>query len=117
MAATPMTVVAPNHLAASAAVSTLELNSDVTNGNTVPNDGKTWLLVRNTNAATRNLTVNYRNQVDGQTIPPIAYTIPATPAQVLVPLGPVAFFGDSVSLTYTNGASADLKILPIAHGG
>jgi len=117
MVATPLTVVAPSHLAASAAISTLEQNSDVTNGNVVPNDGKTVLLVRNTNAATRNLTVNYGTTYDGQTIPPIVHTVPVTTASVLIALGPSGITGQNVNITYSNGAGGDLKIIPISAGG
>lgn len=82
---------------------------DVANGNAIPNDGATGLVVKNTGASSRVLTVTITEKVDGQTVPPKTVTI-AAGATVGVGPFPQETYGARVLVNVDN---AELTILPV----
>lgn len=85
-----------------------ETNGDATNNHTVANDGKTWLLVRNSNGAAlaRVLTVRLSGGRDGQSITPRTYSIPAAASRYIGPF-PVSDYGSTMQVDVDN---AELKL-------
>jgi len=83
--------------------------SDVANGNSIANDGRVMLLLHNTGAVTRNLTLALVGTIDG--FAPTARTIPVA-AGVYKLSGPFETVNYGVSLA-ANGDNAELKIIPI----
>lgn len=85
-----------------------ETNGDATNNHTVPNDGQTFLLVRNANASStaRVLTVRLSGARDGQSITPRTYSIPAGASRYIGPF-PVSDYGTSMQVDVDN---AELKL-------
>lgn len=114
MARTQIPVTVPGHTALTADPALT--NSDQTNGMYVNNDGYTVLRISNTNAATRNVTLNYGNTYDGQAIPAVVLTVPASPGVIWYKLGPVGLWGTPINLDFT-GANGDLKIQAISATG
>lgn len=84
---------------------------DVANGNTVANNGRVALLLKNTNASStaRVLTIAITEKVDGQSV--AARTV-SVPAGALVGVGPFdpSEYGGRLQLNVDN---AELLILPI----
>ncbi len=84
-------------------------------GNTVPgNDGRIFLHFKNTNAATRTVTINTPGQVVGLDIADLTATIPITSGDKMVGPFPPAVFNqadDSLSITYS--AVADRTVAAI----
>lgn len=80
---------------------------DVANGNSIANDGRVVLIVKNTNGAStaRTITFTTAKSVDGLTFPVRSETIPAGETQVFGPFPPtdygttLAFNVDNVELT------------------
>lgn len=80
---------------------------DAVNGNSIANDGRTVLLVKNTNGAAtaRTITFTTAKSVDGLTAPVRSETIPAGETQVFGPFPPtdygttLAFNVDNAELT------------------
>lgn len=66
-------------------VQAAEQNSDVANGNSVANSGRTVILARNSNAGStvRNVTIAFTKTVDGQAITSITVAIAAGATAVL----------------------------------
>lgn len=70
--------------------------SDAVNGNRIPNSGH--LTLEMTSSAGGTVTVAFPNKVDGQTVPPLTYTL--TGAQTRVAGGwPVSLYGTEVLVT------------------
>lgn len=72
--------------------------ADNVNGNSVANGGKTFIVINNTVASPATVTIAYGTTYDGQTIPAISLTIPASKVE-MIPLGVPAQFGQSVLVT------------------
>lgn len=72
------------------------------------NDGKTVLLVRNSNGAStaRTLTVRFSREVDGQAIDPKEYVIAAAASRYIGPFDPTNY-GKSMQIDVDN---AELKL-------
>jgi hypothetical protein len=84
-----------------------ETTADVVNGNTYANDDHAFVTVRNAHATVaKTLTVSFPNTVDGQSISPKVYSIPATLTHDVGPF-PVQYYGTSVLI---NGESTDIKL-------
>lgn len=81
--------------------------ADVTNGNSVANDGATWLEVDNADTATHPLTVHFGRSIDGQVVTPRTYTIPAS--AVAYKVGPFSA-GDYGQVMSVTADSVQLKI-------
>jgi hypothetical protein len=103
-AITPATVVRTGTGVAAPA----EATGDVANGNSVANDGKTVLLVRNSNSGStaRVLTVRVTATVDGQSATARTYSIAAAASRYIGPF-PTTQYGTSLLLDPDN---AELKI-------
>lgn len=82
---------------------------DVTNGNTIQNDGATVLVVKNTDTASHTLTINIVEKVDGQTVPAKTWTLAASAEKAVGPFDPAVYGGR----LQVNGDNAGLKILPV----
>lgn len=74
---------------------------DVTNGNSVANDGSVGLIVANTGAVTRNITFNVFRTVDGLAVTPRTEAIPAGVTQGFGPF-PVADYSASLAINVDN---------------
>lgn len=92
---------------------------DSVNDNTFQNDGTTLLRVRNTNAATRTLTVCFASQsVDGIALPSSpdtrgqTYVIPATTGDRLIGPFPVSIYGTTVTLKWTAATNVNHRRPP-----
>lgn len=78
---------------------------DAVNGNSITNDGRTVLIVKNTGASSRTITFQTNVKVDGLTAPIRSETIPAGETQVFGPFSPndygstLAFNVDNAELT------------------
>lgn len=86
-----------------------EATGDVAQGNTVPNDGNTFLLVRNSNGAStaRVLTIRLSGGADGQSIVPRTVSIPAAASRYIGPFD-TASYGTDLLLDPDH---AELKII------
>lgn len=84
---------------------------DVTNGNSVANDGRVILIVKNTNAASTARTITFATvrSVDGLTNPTRSETIPAGETQVFGPWPPTDY-GATLAINVDN---AELTIQTI----
>lgn len=96
MVATPLSV---NTIGRGGITPVTEAAGDNTNGNSVPNNGSTWLEVSNSAGSSGTVTVAYANQVDGQVVPARSYTIPATTGKKRIGPFPVALFGATLIVT------------------
>lgn len=70
-----------------------------------PNNGKTYLHVKNTNAATRTITVNSTTNCDQGFDHDVAVVIAATTGDVKIGPFPTARFGTTVTVSYTATAN------------
>lgn len=84
-----------------------ENNGDPVNNHSVVNDGKTYLLVRNSHATlARTVTVRFKETIDGQTVTNRTYSIPATETRRIGPW-PQQWYGQSLEVDVD---FADLKL-------
>lgn len=103
-ARTPVAVATLNR--STGIVPTAYASSDNTNGNSVPNDGQTWLELSNTDTVSRNVTVTPSRTVDGQAVTGVAHTLAAAALLKIGPF-PVADYGGVLQV---NTTAALLKI-------
>jgi hypothetical protein len=77
----------------------------------LPNDGKTFLLVRNANGAAtaRTLTVRLQGSIDGQAITPKTFSIPAAASRYIGPFDTTRY-GTSVQIDVDN---AELRLIAL----
>ncbi len=83
-----------------------EVNGDATNFHYIPNDGATWLEIRNAGASSRTLTPVINVKVDGQTVTNPSVTLAASATKKVGPF-PVAIYGTTFNF---NVDHADIKI-------
>lgn len=86
----------------------------VAGGHQFINDGATQLLIQNTNAATRTITISTPNTVDGNAIADLAFTIAATTGRLLTATFPRTIYNQSdgkVRVDYS--ATAGVKIAAV----
>lgn len=81
-------------------------SSDVVNGNTVPNDGRVWIELSNTDAASQTCTVFPARTVDGQSVAGVLHTLAAAAVKRFGPF-PVADYSGQLAITCS---SANLKV-------
>jgi hypothetical protein len=107
----PRTAVTVTDIIRAGVVKPAELTVDVANGNELPNDGRVYLEVRNSNASatTRTLTVNFAYTVDGQTITAKSYPVAAGVTRLIGPWD-TSNFGTTLQI---NGDNAELKFIPL----
>lgn len=82
---------------------------------TFTNDGRTFLHVKNTNGATRTVTIDSTKLCDQGFDHDQAVVIPATTGDVMIGPFPTARFGTTVTVTYsavTNLSVAAFKLSP-----
>lgn len=82
---------------------------DATNGNSVQNDGRVVLIVKNTGATSRDIVFATVRAVDGLAAPVRTEAIPASITQVFGPFPP----GDYGDLLGINASNAELTIQAI----
>lgn len=85
-----------------------ETAADVANGNSMPNDGRVILIVRNANGAStaRVLSLGFTGTVDGYVPAARTYSVAAGTSKVIGPFE-TSKYGTSLAL---NGDNAELKI-------
>lgn len=84
--------------------------SDVANGNSCTNNGKTWLEVTNTDTALHHITVQATRPVDGSLVAPVSHTIPLS-TTVPVKIGPFSTVDYGTILEF-NGDNAGILVSP-----
>lgn len=99
MAATPVTVTTITRTGIAPAAF---VNSDNVNGNSVANDGRTWIEVSNTDTGPHTVAVTVAREVDGQTVTPVSHSVVAG-AQLRLGPFPIEDYGNVVTVT-TNAA-------------
>lgn len=82
---------------------------DVANGNTIANDGKVAVLVKNTGSTSHTLTIAIAEKVDGQTVPAKTWTVAASAQLAIGPFDPSVYGGR----LQVNGDNAELTVLPV----
>ncbi|MGW5426870.1 hypothetical protein ACWET9_06535 [Streptomyces sp. NPDC004059] len=84
---------------------------DATNGNSIANDGRTILIVKNTNAASTSRTITFATvrSIDGLTAPTRQETLAAGETQVFGPFNPNDY-GSTLAINVDN---AELTIQAI----
>lgn len=76
----------------------LHVTGDVDQGHTMPNDGRTGLIVKNADAALEHVvTINLARTVDGQSVVPRTVSVPADTSVALGPFNP-GDYGADVSI-------------------
>lgn len=85
-----------------------ETSGDATNNHSVQNNGKMFLLVRNSNGASTSRTVTLRlnGSIDGQSVTPRTVTIAAAASRYIGPF-PTSTYGTSLLVDVDN---AELKL-------
>ncbi len=103
----PATLITPTAVTRSGVAPPAETTGDTVNMNYFPNDGSTYILVRNSNGAAtaRTMSVQFANGVDGQTITPKPYVIPAGASRYIGPFD-VTVYGSTLTFASDN---AELK--------
>lgn len=86
---------------------------DATNGNTIPNGGSTLLLLYNSGASARTVTVTVTTLVDGQTVTSLGpFNLAATTEYALM-LGSPGIYGNPTTVT-ANNAEVKARILQVS---
>lgn len=81
-------------------------SADVANGNYVPNDGRTWIELDNTDAAQQTCTVHPARTVDGQSVTGVDHIV-AAGAQLRLGPYPTSDYSGQLAINCT---SANLKV-------
>lgn len=108
MAATPLTSVVLTHTSATLLDASNWSAGNAVDGNTIVNDGSTFVGLNNSGASSRTVNVRVTRQVDGLSIAATArqYTLAAGEIRI-VKLGPVPDYSGSVLFTPSH---AEVKI-------
>ena len=86
---------------------------DATNGNTIPNGGSTLLLIYNSGATTRTVTISFNATVDGQAVTSLGpFDLAATTEYALM-LGAPAHYGNPTLVT-ANNAEVKVRVLQVS---
>lgn len=110
MAATPIPAVSGSNTRSVPADLTTGAVPDVTNGNSTPNNGRTFLLIQNTAATPDTVVVTRTEVVDGAALPTQSLTVAANKTMLFGPF-PTQLF--SASLQYKAGL-VTTKFIPLA---
>lgn len=103
----PRTAVAVTQLNRSVGVAPATFAAaDAVNGNVVPNDGRTWIELDNTDAAQQTCTVHPARTVDGQSVTGLDHIV-AAGAQLRLGPYPVGDYSASLAINCT---SANLQV-------
>lgn len=106
------TAVPVNGLVRTGVTSVAPVAADVANGNSVANNGRTFIEVTNSDTVVHNLTIQPTTLVDGQTVVPVTHAIPANQA-LPIKYGPFST-ADYSSTLEINGDNAMLKFAAYA---
>lgn len=89
-----------------------------TDGHAFVNNGRRMIRVKNTNGAVRTVTVQIPGEVEGQPLPDVPYTIPATTGDVLIPPLPAIYnqADGKVHLDYSDTAGLTVQVLELPAG-
>ncbi|MEV0149687.1 MULTISPECIES: hypothetical protein [unclassified Nonomuraea] len=89
-----------------------------TDGHAIINNGRRMIRVKNTNAASRTVTVQIPGQVEGQPLPDVPYTIPPNNGDVLIPPLPAIYnqANGKVYLDYSDPAGVTVQVLELPAG-
>ena len=109
MAATALDVLVTGHKAATTLPASPGRAANTTDGDLAPNNGRAILLVNNTGGSGYSVTISFKDDVDGQTVTPLSFTVPANTIQ-LVALGNPALYGEQ---TLVKAANTAVKLLVI----
>lgn len=101
MAATAVTVNALDHK--TVLTKPTPVACDATNGNSAPNGGNLILELNNTGGSTYTVAVAFGSAVDGQSVTPLSYSIPAG-GTIMVGGWPVSTYGSTLVFTANNVA-------------
>lgn len=99
--AVPVTQITRDGIAPTAAVA-----GDPIENHSLPNDGTVWVEVANTGASSGTVSVHFANTVDGVTVDPKTWTVPAGESRRIGPF-PTRYYGTTLLLDVT---SADLGL-------
>ncbi|WP_326806659.1 hypothetical protein OHB04_02385 [Streptomyces sp. NBC_01775] len=102
----PRTALTPTQATRAGTVLPTAAAGDAVNGNSIANDGRVVLIVKNTGASSRNITFQTVRSVDGLTTPTRVEAIPAGETQVLGPF-PATDYGTTLAFDV---AHAELTI-------
>ncbi|WP_217235454.1 hypothetical protein [Streptomyces sp. AC555_RSS877] len=97
----PRTAIAATQASRAGTVLPAATAGDVTNGNSVTNDGRVVLVVKNTGASSRTITFQTARTVDGLTAPVRSESIPAGETQIFGPFSPNDY-GDTLGFNVDN---------------
>lgn len=90
------------------------LTDAVADGHSFVNDGRTVLLLQNTNGSARTVTVQTSVTVDGLAVADLAITVPATTGRLLTAYFPKQFYDQSDGTVYVDySATAGLKVAAV----
>lgn len=100
------TLITPTAVVRAGVAPPAETTADVANGMYFPNDGSTYILVRNSGSTVaRTMSIGFANTVDGQTITPRTYSIPISASRYVGPFD-VTTYGLNLNIDSDN---AELK--------
>lgn len=93
------TLITPTAIVRAGVAPPAETTGDVSNGNYAPNDARTVILVRNSNGAAtaRTMSIGFAGTIDGQTITPRTYSIPAAASRYVGPFD-VTTYGTTLKI-------------------
>lgn len=103
------TLITPTAVTRAGVAPPAEASGDSVNGNYVPNDGSTVLLVRNSGATTRNMTIQFGYPIDGQTVTGRPYPLAAGVSRYVGPFD-VTTYGNQIKVDSDN---AELKYVAL----
>lgn len=87
------TAISVNHVVRAGITAVTGAASDVTNHNSVVNNGATWLEITNTGGASGTVTVKVNETVDGISVPGRVYTVAAAGVVYAGPFPPSIYGG------------------------
>lgn len=90
------------------------LTAAIADGHSFVNDGRTVLLLQNTNAATRTITVQTPVTVDGLAVAELTITLPATTGRIITATFPRTVYNQSDGSVYIDySATAGVLVAAI----
>ncbi|MEV4749072.1 hypothetical protein AB0K21_22060 [Streptosporangium sp. NPDC049248] len=90
----------------------------IADGHMFTNNGRRMVRVKNSNGASRTVTVQIPGEVEGQAVPDRTYTVAATTGDVLIPPLPGVYnqANGKVYLDYSDPAGVTVEVLELPAG-
>lgn len=91
---------------------------DAVNGESIANNGQTFLHVKNTGGAACTVSFDLPNQVDGQTPPDKTVSVPATTGDRMIGPFPIGQYNDSngnLGVTYSTATGVTVAAINLPH--